>query len=607
MIFFDLETYPITRVAPAPKPVCIAWGTSRDDIRVQHIDEVKGRVRDWLRTEHLVNHNITYDLACIGQYWPEFLPLVFQAYSDGRVQDTILREKVVDIGHKGGLRESYSLEAVAARRGLPLMEKDAWRTHYQALDGIPIRDWPEGAREYPKNDVRAVIEIFEKQASPNLALVPELSAHDFALHLLSCHGVHTNQERVEKLLVQVEKNIVAWAKTLQEHGLVRKKDGSRDIKAATARMEAACKALGREPKLTDKGRISLDADACVLSQDPILVLYSDYSSATTLRNKVIDLSYGYDLPLQTRFNSLVNTCRTSSQKPTLEGIYGWQAQNPPKAQGARECLEPRPGHVFLIGDYPSAELYSVAQYCHVMGWKPRLRDMLISGRDMHSDLAARTLGKTYEEVFAGRKGTYKKDRDLAKNGNYGFWGGMGVDRFILQARENSGEIYRPEQVSPLRAAWFEMLPETRPFFGLVNQMLGNRERFDMTHPITGFRRSGLTYCSGSNFTFQHLTAHAAKSALFEIVRRCYTGTGSDLYGCRMWNFPHDEICGESPEAQAHCAALEMAKIMGDKYNEWTPDVPLSVEVAVSRVWSKGVEPVWENSHLIPWTMDIKKP
>jgi len=149
-------------------------------------------------------------------------------------------------------------------------------------------------------------------------------------------------------------------------------------------------------------------------------------------------------------------------------------------------------------------------------------------------------------------------------------------------------------------AWRSMLPETVKYFSWIQEMKGNRDRFTIRHPITGFQRSGLTYCSGANFFFQHLTATAAKSALFEISRRCYTVSNSALYGWRLWNFPHDEFCLEGPEAQVHEAALELADVASTWYNRYTPHVPLKVEAVATRLWSKDAQPTWRDGRLVPW-------
>jgi len=594
VIVFDLETELIARGKLAPAPVCVAYTDGGPPV-LKLIDDARPEIEQWLANEHMANHYIAFDMACIGHYWPEFVPMIFQAYDDGRVQDTILREKVIDIGLNGGLQDSYSLANVAKRRGLGAMDKDSWRLGYGSLKGVPLEWWPQGAKLYPLEDARITQALYElqEQEAHLLALVPAMSAQDFALYLAGAWGVHTHRGRTEALLAKVQSEIAKWRNALEDAGLVRE-DGTRDVGAAQARMKAT-----GSTKVTETNRICLDADACILSQDPVLVMYSDYSSATTLRAKVEDLTYGYDLPLQTSFNSLVETCRTSSRKPMLP-VRGWQAQNPSTFQGMRECLTTRPGNVFLVADYPSAELHSVAEVCLHMFRFSELARMLNEGRDLHCDLAARTLGLTYEEVLEGKKTTYKDARDLAKNANYGLWGGMGVDRFILQAREATGVVYEYDQVLALKVAWRDMLPETTRFFGWIQELMGYRTTFTIRHPITGFQRSGLTYCSGANFMFQHLTATAAKSALFEISRRCYTVPSSALYGWRVWNFPHDEFCLEGPEALAHEAALELADIASAWYNRFTPHVPLHVEPVVSRLWSKDAQAVYKDGRLVPW-------
>lgn len=605
---FDLETDLIDRGRKAPRPVCISFAGEEYPPSVVPI-AVPG-IDSWLfhPNRKFANHNIAFDMACLAAYWPHLIPTIFRAYQEGRVECTLIRQKLLDLRDIGSLDGGYSLEAVAARYGLKVEKDGGWRLGYSALRGIPVEQWPAGAVEYARRDAEVTLQVYQKQAEQDCPHSGAEAYADFCLFLASCHGVFTSRERTEAYLKVVEGEVERTKRYLQRAGLVRP-DGSRDTKKAKVYMERLCNRRRMTIKRTDTGQVSLDNDACILSGSRLLEEYSKFVSASGTLNKVIDLTYGYDLPLQTEYNVIVETLRTSSRKPQLP-LRGWQAQNPPNPSkkkrkgidvrvGFRECLEP--DGVYIIADYPSAELYSVAEVCYTQLGYSVLRDMLLADVDLHCMLASMILGVTYEEVLAGKKGQYEKARARAKIGNYTLWGGGGAESFILSSRAQYGELFTEDEFHAMRNAWRKMLPETRDYTGMVNRILAGRRYADVTHPLTGFKVAKRGYTALCNFFFQHLTATAMKDAYCEASRRCYADPKSALYGYRIPLEVHDEFVAEGRERGAHEAAIELAQVMTERYNKYVPNTPLKVEACVSRFWSKDAEPVYgPDGRMIPW-------
>lgn len=87
------------------------------------------------------------------------------------------------------------------------------------------------------------------------------------------------------------------------------------------------------------GNICTDEDACINSQHPLLLAYTKYAQANTLKSKVARLQNPL---IQTRYNTLVETGRTSSSQgddPDPGQPYsGWgaQIQNLPRAGVAED-------------------------------------------------------------------------------------------------------------------------------------------------------------------------------------------------------------------------------------------------------------------------------
>lgn len=360
--------------------------------------------------------------------------------------------------------------------------------------------------------------------------------------------------------------------------------------------------------------VKVDRDQAILSGSRVMELYADYTGADLLRGRVERMRQGYTLPLQSRFDPLKETARTSSTQPG-DPLIGEQMQNFPRQSGAtpaekrreregeffvglRECFRPRAGHVFIGADYSSAELHTVAQLCLTLFGHSKLAALLNEGTDVHWWLAAVTLGRPLEEI-QGRD-EYKTDRQRAKPGNFGFWGGMGPEKFVLYSRKGYGVRYTIPEAKDFKRQWSGALPETRDYFAWINRLLGDRGTFTHVHPITGYVRGGCYYTSGANHGFQHLAAYGAKDALYEVTKAAFRKS-SPLYGCRPWNFVHDEILCEAPREQAPEAAEELARIMNETFNQFVPDVPCRAEPWVAGLWSKSIKTTRDpHGRLVPW-------
>lgn len=628
MISLDLETEPIDRAYAAPEPICVSW-LSREPGHeprpfVLPIDEARPMIEGWLRGNALlIGANIAYDMACLGECWPDLLPAIFAKYARGQVEDVLLRQRLIDIASVGG-DDMHSLESLCKHYDLPPVDKSGpWRLEFAALKGVPIRHWPDGAREYVLADADRPALAYDAQAEYEaewlrhsggqrlLHLGPAEAQKAFVLHLIECWGVRTDPARCAKLERYLARYMRHGAHWLKRAGLVRA-NGTRDTKAAKARMEATCKARGARVPRTKTGEISLNKDACSGVGDGLLELYSEFSQAGTLAARVQDLCQGVDLPLQTRFNSLLQTGRTSSSKPSPP-LVGNQAQNLPRKAGARECIVPRAGHVFVSADLPSAELRSLSQVNLDVQGASVMADQLNAGRDLHLWFGAQVLGLTYEAALAraGEK-EVKAARQHAKPCNFGFPGGMGVAKFVLYAWTSYRVRMEPERAAELKGIWLAAFAEMPGFFAYVDSLMGSDWAL-VRHLRSGRWRGRVSYCAACNTQFQELTANAAAAGLVETSRRCYTDRRSALWSSRPVMYTHDEIVLETPESVAHDAALELSAVMADEFTKWHPDVPALactgpgkdprvVAPVVSRRYSKEMEAVWQQGKLIPWDL-----
>ena len=379
-VFFDTETHCFSPGNQAPRVVCMQYCTSDTgptlmlkDGSYNHVHKQCGKgpsllqlVHYWLVSgETLVGHNVAYDLACLTSDYPDLIPLVWQAYREDRVHDTMHRQKLADIGRGRYRTRRYDLGSVSQIHGGPQLNKDdPWRTRYAELEHVPLSDWPEEAIRYALLDAEATRAAYlgqEARYDPELLVDACSQARKFwALQLASVWGIRTSARGVASLREGVEKRIeqlrgiltepigcLCERPTLPEEvgkecficgepilaGLLRK-DGTRDTKAAKVHMKRVCDALG-VPVATTKGDdISLSSDACDATEDELLKAYTEYSSmAKTLSTDVPMLERGLVMPLHSHFD-LVESGRTSSAKPNIQNI---------KRNGLaiRECFVPR--------------------------------------------------------------------------------------------------------------------------------------------------------------------------------------------------------------------------------------------------------------------------
>ncbi len=305
VVAFDSETALIRPALLAPPPACWTWARPNLPPKIVHANDARPTLRDWLidKTTRLVGHNVAFDLAVACEAYPELRELVFKAYDEDRVTDTMIRQWLLDtaagiyrgrVGDKGRwVEHKYGLEDLAKRCAGIVLEKDGWRLSYGELIDVPLARWPEKARElqaaavprvaeleelkeesvvkaltkerdglksmiagdpsrvttYPLDDATATLAVWEAQEKHASYLEDQYrqARAYFALHLSSTWGLRTDPEGVEILRRETQAAYDELEEDLIEVGLVRNnKTKSRDTKAAKARMIRVCE----EEKLT---------------------------------------------------------------------------------------------------------------------------------------------------------------------------------------------------------------------------------------------------------------------------------------------------------------------------------------------------------------------
>lgn len=681
-VAFDTETHLIRPGLLAPPMVCLSSAIPATGARLWHVrpemvpggplwangtEAEAGTAEEhfeWiLEQDPIYGLNVAFDMAvCLAQ-WPDLFPQVFRAYDESRVIDIGLCQMLID-NSTGRMQhflnvKGYSLAGLAKRilkkdRSAEKEDPDAWRLRYSELENVPLSEWPQAAFSYAMDDAQDTLDIATHQWLKHKDMMGDAPAQAraaFALQLMMCWGVRTDKEQIQRLQEASEGKYLELTAELVAAGLVRgddagKQSGTRNVRAAQARMLEIRRAAGLPLTLTKTGYkkfkefteglrkakpedvfdeetlikyIAVDEDACKECGDDLMYNYSVRTQLHNILNTHIpDLLKGVDAPIQPRYNTFVESGRTSCSKSRSDDkkkkspTNGFQFQNPkraldyfPAGVGIRECFIARPKKFYADDDYSGLELHTGAQVCISTVGYSRLAEALNAGRDPHLQLGAKLMGISYEEAQARKhEPEVKKHRQLAKIPNFGLPGGMGIPGLIGFARGYGVKLTR-EEAGALKSEWLEEFPEWNDYFKYIRSYIDRvTGKGQIVQLFVNRLRGGVTFTSACNSFFQGLGADVAKRGLYEVTKRCYMRTeGSMLYGARPVGFIHDEILAEVDEEIAHEQATEIAQVMVKEGNVYLPDVPVRCEPALCKRWSKEAEAIYDgNGRLQPYDL-----
>lgn len=622
-LFFDTETEPFAPAYMAPEVVCLQYcrDTGAPVLLHARADRAAliGVVRDALRDPDcmLVGHNVAYDLVCLAALEPDLLPLMFAAYEDNRVTDTMFRQKLADIARGRYRTRQYNLadccdihDYVPADGGAAFKldeagkKSDPWRIRYGELMCVALHYWPASAVRYALNDATATRHVYQSQeqryAREWICDEFNQARKFFCLRLMEVWGIRTDARGVASLENGAREELESVRGLLVEYGLVRD-DGTRNMLNVRARIVEAYAAQGKDyprPKAT-KGKPQsntpcTDNDACEQSDDYVLRQYAKFSQMTkVLSNDVPMLAGGMVHPIHTHFD-IVESGRTSSASPNI--------QNPRRMTGVRECFVPRDGKAYVENDMSALELRTVAQACIKIVGFSKLADVLNAGQDPHTKLAAQMLGQSYEWVEAHiYEPEVSERRTGAKGMNFGFPGGLGAKSFPAFAWRAYKFRITEAEVAQRKEEWLAALPEFRPY----HRFIGETYESGVRHLFTNRLRGRVTFTAAANSYFQGLGADVCGGSLWAVTKACYVVRSSYLYGSRPVNFMHDSVLTETDVRNVHDALREQDRLMCEGGAPYLPDVPPKADGKAMMRWSKDAARITrdgtKNGEVVAWS------
>jgi DNA polymerase-1 len=637
---FDTETWPFWDGCMAPPVVCLSlargsysrlasrrWGRRWFRAAVTRPDVV------------LIGHNVAYDLAAMVALDPDLLPTVWGALEAGRIKDTKVREQLLSIARGredeeklkaslGDLVHKYLGKDIGASKKGP----DAWRLRYRELDGKPIGSWPVAAREYPHDDARHALQVYEAQAREANGRPDVGNLHDetrsvlnaWVLHLVTLWGLRTDPAAVEALDQKVTATDAANQVVARKLGFVGP-DGTEDLATVRAAVE---RAYNGSPPRTGKGAIKHDRDTLAESGDAVLAAYAKAGKNDKyLSTYLPKIRKGVAAPINPQFYGMAATTRVTSDYQQL-----------PQKGGIRESHRARPGFVYCSIDYEGLELRTMAQRAI---WHPEvgfsdMGDALLAGKDVHTLAAAEFLSVPYEELLPRvkvKEPAADGMRALAKVFNFGKGGGMGPKSLVYNARAKDDVRFcllakradtcgsqgmttitvRGQEkrvctlcvtvATELDAGWLAAWREQKALFAISSRMHRYGTRSTVEIPYINVKRGKCGYTQWLNTPFQGLGAVLCTEAMRAISKETYLERSSPLYGSRIVLNVHDELVleikDESP-TQRHDAAERAAFLMREPAKRILPDLAPSVraEPALSMVLSKYATTIRDESGLL---------
>ena len=634
----DTETFLISPGLLAPPLVCVSYWNGSDSGLLDHIEGPK-YVRKLLQGDSLiVGQNIVYDLAVLAAEDFSLVPLIFAAYDAGRIRDTSIRQKLLDLTdgtmkfapidevdpeteEKKLIKRKYNLALLVERHSDRKLSKTDdgigyWCLRFGTLKGKPIAEWPADAKKYALDDAKETFGVYLAQNNEavktsksykNGTVINECeqARAAWALHLQSVWGLRTDGKMVEEIKRELRAEKASLSLELIQSGLV--KEGKKKLTKSTVKIrERVMAAYASRPDIvlptTEKKQIvKISADVLQGSGDPLLEKLVEYEETEKLLSSFVPvIEKGTRVGINPSYNELVETGRVSARAPNVQQL--------PRKGGIRECFIPRPGFLYTSADYSALEMCSLAQVCLDLIGESTLAEVIRAGKDPHLMFGSQFLWIDYEEAqkrFEEGNQEMIEVRQHAKCANFGFPGGMGVKTFVAYCAGYGVKITE-DRAKELRKNWLQTFIEMKKYFNWVSNELGPAGEGPIKQLRSNRIRYTTSFTSACNTLFQGLAADGAKEAAYRVAKECYAVPSSPLYGSRPVVFMHDELILEVPESRASEAADRLAVVMIEAMQKWIPDVPIKAEPVLMRRWWKEAKTVRVNGKLVPWEPKIEK-
>ena len=277
-------------------------------------------------------------------------------------------------------------------------------------------------------------------------------------------GMYVDQDRLWERIPQIQTAVVERKEGMLET-MPRswREDFNFNSPQQVARWLFSKKGLGLEPTiLTKTGNPSTNEEAVQAYIDnPMVQMLLEYRTLQLKWLNTYTLAWAGSLDSKSRIHT------TYKLYGTVTGRVSGDLQQIPRDHFIRSIIGAPPGFVFVSADYSQIELRVAA---HVSQESTLMR-MFLTGRDPHSEMAARILGIRVADLT-------KEERKMAKAVNFGYLYGMYPTKFQKYAKINYGLDMTMSECEVSRKMYFEQFP------GLEKWHERQRRRVHTHHQVT---------------------------------------------------------------------------------------------------------------------------
>lgn len=512
----------------------------------------KNRVQEFFDTNNdstFILHNFAFDFDVLAKHLQSD-SLFYKIMDEHRVEDTSILYRLWHLAKVGHIPFKYNLKLLVKEFFRVELDKEG-QTLWTPYLNTELEDIPQSLIEYGALDVITTFYLHSELRSRITPLdrMGTLLSHgiqvmgEFALNKIYKNGIGFDLEARDILLKEMNQKLEEEALVLDLYGWRRGLKGMKD------RFDSICETYEIDvPRTKDLHRSSKQEDLVKYSGNQFVDAYLAYHEVEKATTFIRGIESERVHP---RYNSLVNTGRTSCSKPNFQQL--------PRVGGIREMFKATEGSTFIITDYSTLELATLAQVTYERYGYSVMRDKINEGEDLHKYYASVMNRCSIDKVT-------KEMRQQAKAANFGFPGGLGVETFVTFCKGYGLKI-NEEQARAMKDAWFEAFPEMREY-------MKNEDGYVTT--ITGRLRGNTTYCAEKNTPFQGLAADGAKIALYNLQRE----------GFKVVGFVHDEVICEVNNKKYDDLLQKQEKIMIEAMQEVVPDVKISVDSMISERYCK---------------------
>ena len=188
------------------------------------------------------------------------------------------------------------------------------------------------------------------------------------------------------------------------------RDSSKVLQAILSRFERS--RSGLLLRRTETGKYATDAGAFgeLVDEFPFVAMLLQFRTIDKLLGAFLDKMA--KPVMHPSFNVLARTGRTTS--------FGEiNSQNLPRDNRIRSCFVPSPGHVFVVADFKTIEMATLAKACiSQFGLISRMGEAINAGKDLHTLVAQWWTGQVESEVTARNAGWWRTNQ-LRQAGRHG--------------------------------------------------------------------------------------------------------------------------------------------------------------------------------------------